>query len=206
MVQIAAPIANQGTTNWEEENGDGDGDWFDELDEGITSTDDNSTSWKSPATPVNEQMRTLMASVTDPASSSGHIYRSRSRKNPGGGVQIDIIIRLFQSTTEIATESFADVSNGWVTRIDTLSGTEADNITNYGDLRTDTEADAVGGGAGRRGVESTHEFECPDAAAGGFVHSQGVMVGQQMFWINREASSHKRYQPWSWIWPMHMLI
>ena len=39
MAQIALPDGNSSTSNWLEVAGDGDGNWFDELDEGVSGTD-----------------------------------------------------------------------------------------------------------------------------------------------------------------------
>lgn len=174
MSQWGLPNANSGTTNWTQGAGDGDADWFDELAEGFgagrgsgAGPDDTTTAWISPQSPVNEQIKTALSSVTDPQSSSGHVVRTRNRKSSASGVQIDIIIYLFEGATQRATASFAAVNEVFTTRVINLSAAEADAITNYGNLIVVTEADAVGGGANRRGNESAHELEVPNAPGGG---------------------------------------
>ena len=187
MAQYALPEANSGTTDWSGFNHDGDGDWYDELDEGFgagrgsgSGPDALSTSWDSGTNPTAKGIRTDLAAVTDPATNTGHIYRTQSQKGGGaGGQQIDITIRLFQGATEKASATFTDIGTVMTIRTDTLSAAEADSITDYSNLEIDTEANKVGGGGPRRGMESAHEFECPDppAGGGGFAHSQGVIVG-----------------------------
>ncbi len=171
--QYTLPNGNDGTTNWTQGAGDSDGDWFDELDEGFgagrgtgSGPDDDSTYWISPTSPANEIIGTTLASVTDPEVSTGHIVRSRNKKDTTGGRQIDILLRLKQSSTSIATATFTDIDTTWTTRSFTLTGGEADSITDYSLLRIETEAIAVGGGQGRNAWESAHEFECPDAGPG----------------------------------------
>lgn len=169
--QYALPDANNGTTNWTQGAGDGDGDWFDELDEGFgagrgsgSGPDGLTTRWESPNNPVNEDIATALSTVTDPLVSTGHLYRTENRKSLVDGRQIDIVIELSESSTTIATQSFVDIGPVFTTRSDTLSAGEADAIGNYANLEIHTSANVVGGGPGREGWESAHEFECPDVA------------------------------------------
>ena len=185
MVQYALPDANASTTNWSQRFGDDDADWYDELDEGFgagrgsgSGPDNNTTSWDGPNNPSQEIIRTALASVTDPASSSGHIFRTRNAKTNSGGRQIDVVIRLLESGTIRASQPFTNIGTTYTNRTDTLTSGEADAITDYTVLEIETEASVVGGGPGRTAAETTHEFECPDApVGGGFAHSQGVIVG-----------------------------
>lgn len=117
-----------------------------------------------------------LSSVTDPSVSTGHILRIRcfqidedSGSHPMGsntsGTATTLAWELLQGTTIIAS---GNINPGVeATSEITLSGTEADSITNYADLRIELNP---GGGAGspanRRGVAiSWVEFEVPDAAA-----------------------------------------
>lgn len=186
MAQYALPDANLGSTNWTQGvgSGDDDGDWFDELDEGFGSgrgsgsgPDDLTTHWEAPDNPIDEVIATSLATVTDPVTSSGHIYRTRTKKDSGGGRQIDFTSNLLELGTVRATHFESAAASVWTTYATTLSGAEADAITNYANLEIETRAQQNGGGAPRSLDESAHEFECPDAGGGGgFAHSQAVIV------------------------------
>ena len=91
MTQYALPISDILVTNWVQGAGDGDGSAFDELDEGFgagrgsgSGPDDATTYWNCSgitATDTDSPLEERVSSVTDPVSSTGHIYRSRSRKS-----------------------------------------------------------------------------------------------------------------------------
>lgn len=117
-----------------------------------------------------------LSSVTDPAVGTGHILRIRcfqidedSGSHPMGsntsGTATTLAWELLQGATIIAS---GNINPGVAATSEiTLSGTEADAITNYADLRIELNP---GGGAGspanRRGVAiSWVELEVPDAAA-----------------------------------------
>lgn len=182
MAQYALPNADIANNGWTQCQGDGDADHFDELSEGFgagrgsgSGPDSATTSWLSANGPANDEIRTALSSVTDPVSSTGHLIRTRNRKanisncsaGDNAGIQLDITIKLYQDTTEKATETFTNVNGTYTTRTHTLTAGEADSITDYSLLRIGTIANKVGGGQNRVGTESAHEFECPDAPAGG---------------------------------------
>lgn len=66
---------------------------------------------------------------TDPGSSSGHIVRYRIK---GTG---DLTVVLMQGASTIATWAHTPAPGSFTTYEQTLSGAEADSITNYADLR-----------------------------------------------------------------------
>ena len=70
--------------------------------------------------------------VTDPQSSTGHIIRVRARKGSIGGVTLTV--RLREGSTTRASFN-ATLTTSFSTSTYTLSGAEADSITNYGNLR-----------------------------------------------------------------------
>lgn len=166
MVQCANPISDVATTNWAEGAGDGDGDAFDELDEGIVcsgSPDDITTYWLT----TDETSNTLtcgLQTVTDPALSTGHVFRVRARKNASAGRQLDLDSFL-QDPDFIAAIDVDGLSATWTTHSLSLSGAEADLIDAYGNLRIFAQIIETGGGSPRVGWCSTMEFECPDAVA-----------------------------------------
>ena len=187
MAQWALPDANLSTTNWIEGVGDGDGDWYEELDEGFgagrgtgSGPDDNTSAWQSPVNPIQELINTAMSTVIDPVSSVGHIYRTRNRKTAAGGRTIDIAIAIRENGVDIASALFTNVDNIYATRTITLTGGEADSITDYSAIEGRTGADVSSWGSSRKGVESAHEFEVPDVPSGGYLernYPRGVNRG-----------------------------
>lgn len=76
-----------------------------------------------------------LGSLTDPGSSNGHIVRYRISATSGG-----IIVRLRQGTTTIATWTHASAPSSLTTYEQTLTGGEADSISDYSALRLQFEA------------------------------------------------------------------
>lgn len=98
---------------------------------------------RSPTNPVNEIYVCRLSDVTDPLLSTGHIIRVRAGTDvASGGNIIDMVVQLRQGYvsegtqgTLIATLTQANISAGsFVTYTYTLTGPEADSITNYNDL------------------------------------------------------------------------
>ena len=113
------------------------------------------------------------ATVTDPAVSTGHIIRARWAKNATDGASHLGVVELRQGYvseasqgTLVATLTGPAIS-GNTLQIDTytLSGAEADSITNYSDLQLRSWAQKSGGGPGRQWQTDFIELEVPDAAA-----------------------------------------
>ena len=76
-----------------------------------------------------------LGSLSDPAVSTGHKVRYRLSANTGG-----ITVRLREGTTTIATWTHNPAPNFPTTYEQTLSGAEADAITNYAALKLQFEA------------------------------------------------------------------
>ena len=96
---------------------------------------------QSAITPTNDVYATKLTSVTDPLVSTGHIVRYRYSKDAAGGAQIDLTVQLRQGYvsevtqgTLIASAAHTNISDTWTAGTFTLSGAEADAITNYADL------------------------------------------------------------------------
>lgn len=101
----------------------------------------------------------LGGTITDPASSTGHIFRVRARSSGSGTMQVELLegstVRATLSTFSLTT-SFAEYSY-------TLTGTEADSITDYTALRI--RVTAVTTGTNKYQYVSWARFEVPDLAA-----------------------------------------
>lgn len=99
--------------------------------------------------PAASGCRVKLESSGDPESSSGHIIRWRVGKNQTGGDAINMTVTLRQggantlgAGTQIATFN-RNAVDSLTTYEETLSGTEADSITDYGDLYLEFYADTV---------------------------------------------------------------
>lgn len=121
-----------------------------------------------------------LSNVTDPVSSSGHIFRYRIAKTnagvaDGGGNAVTVTASLYQGTTLIAADSAQTATGTWTQYSLTLTGTQADSITNYTDLRLRFVTSASGGSPANRrgGAVSWGELEVPDAPT--FSNIDGVV-------------------------------
>ncbi len=98
--------------------------------------------------------------LTDPEVSTGHIIKITAQAT-GSGAPERITFKLFQSTTEIASSgSVAITRDSYNEFTYTLTGTEADNITDYSILRIEMTATVLGSET----LDITCcSFEVPDA-------------------------------------------
>jgi hypothetical protein len=135
--QLARPDGDQSVGSWEDEGG-ATTNLYQSIDEIIASDSDYVRSEQNPAT--NSKYECTLSNVTDPQVSTGHIVRYRYRKN-NANQTINMVIRLKQGVTTIASQTHNGVSTTWTDGSFTLSGAEADNITDYTDLRIEVEAD-----------------------------------------------------------------
>lgn len=136
MPQFGRPIADTTLGNYQDEGG-GTTTIYDGIDESVASDADYI---RSPTNPNTEVYVARLTSLTDPVSSSGHVLRVRAGTDQAaGGNQIDLTAQLRQGYTNegspgtlIATLTQANISQGSFTDYSvTLSGAEADSITDY---------------------------------------------------------------------------
>lgn len=113
---------------------------FQKVDETAASDADFISS---PSAPSNAACVLGLADVTDPAVNTGHKLRVRYRKAAGGSHRMDLVYRLLQGASEIAAWTATDIGTAFTTVEQTLSGTQADAITNYADLRVELSANKV---------------------------------------------------------------
>lgn len=137
--QFARPSADTVRTGWVDE-ADGVTDIYTGIDE-VTAEDAEYI--KSPTPPGTNEFETLLTSVTDPASSTGHIMRWRRRKQPPGGATINLTVRLLQGVTQITSQADNGLPTSFTDTSYTLSAGEADSITDYTDLRLEFVAAQV---------------------------------------------------------------
>jgi hypothetical protein len=165
VAQFAYPSGDVSATNWT-------GTYLD-IDEGATPSDSDFVySQDNPA--LGDLFEVTLDTLTDPSSSTGHILRWRHVLIDGGsvassaGTGCDLYVYLRQSTTTtIASKTLIALDSifSWTQDSFTLTGGEADSITDYTALRYRAEADGGGGSpANRRGAGiSWVQLEIPNA-------------------------------------------
>jgi hypothetical protein len=131
---------------------------FDKIDESTASDADLIVS---ATNPVNDTCEVGLNAATDPVSSVNHVLSYRYKKSANAGRQIDLVVRLMQGSTIIVSFTHTAIGNTIVQADQTLTGGQADSITNYGDLRIRFVANNVGTGTGRAGQVTWAEFRCP---------------------------------------------
>lgn len=112
----------------------------------------------------------LTTSLLDPLTGDSHTIRYRVAEidggvlGNGGGSTASVIVSLRQGATVIATDSSRNGTSSWTTYVLNLSTTEANNITDYTDLRLYFNITGGGGSpTNRRGIGvSWGEFELPE--------------------------------------------
>lgn len=137
MAQFGRPSADTLRDNWEEDDGTTT-DIFDQIDEAVA---DDADYIRTVLTPTSDVYVTKLTNLEDPLSSTGHVVRYRYGKSASGGDRIDITVELRQGYTNegsqgtlIASATHTDVGAFPVAGSITLSGAEADSITDYTSL------------------------------------------------------------------------
>lgn len=140
MPQFARPDADITDGTWLNEAASAT-DMFNSINEDVSSPND-SDYIQSVSAPSSAACAFGLSNITDPVSSSGHIMRWRRGKDVVGGAQIDLTVQLRQGYTGEGAQgtlinSFSDtnIPESFTTTTDTLSGAEADSITDYNDLQ-----------------------------------------------------------------------
>lgn len=135
MPQFARPDADTTLGNFQDQAG-GTTNIFGSIDEASANDADYI---RSPTSPASEVYVCRLSDVTDPVSSSGHTMRMRTSTDLDAQEVLDFTQQLRQGYvnegspgTLIASQSRAGVSSSaWTTSSYTLSGAEADAITDY---------------------------------------------------------------------------
>ena len=124
--QLAAPSADVSAGGWTASTGS---DLYAMLDEAAADDGDYIS------TTAASTCEVALGSLSDPASSTGHVVRYRISATSGG-----ITVRLRQGTTTIASWTHDPAPASLTTYEQTLSGGEADSITDYTALKLQFEA------------------------------------------------------------------
>lgn len=132
MAQFARPSADTVRTGWTDQAA-GTTNIYTTIDESVASDADYI---KTATPPGTNEFETLLTTVTDPLSNTGHVMRWRRRKQPASGSNdVNITVRLLVSTTQITSQADNVIPGTFTDTSYTLSAGEADAITNYADLR-----------------------------------------------------------------------
>lgn len=140
MAQFARPSADTNNVDAYTDQAGGSTNLWDTINEAVASDADYI---RTVTDPTNDVIVFALTSLTDPVSSTGHTIRARAGTDQAsGGNQIDLTVQLRQGYvsevslgTLIATLTQTNVSQGsFTTYTYTLSGAEADAITNYASL------------------------------------------------------------------------
>jgi hypothetical protein len=123
----------------------------------ITGTDD-----------ANGTAEVGLSDVTDPAVGTGHTFRFRARKEASGGHTRGVTVGLYDGATLIGSYAVTDLPATFTAYSYTLSEAEANNITDYSDLRlrfTSTGTTSTPAPNRRYVYLSWAELEVPDAGS-----------------------------------------
>jgi len=124
--QFARPTSDASAGTWTASTGS---DLYAMIDETVASDTDYISTVNASTCEV------ALSTLSDPASSSGHIVRYRLSAEAGG-----VTVRLRQGTTTIASWTHSPAPASLTTYAQTLSGGEADSITDYTALKLQFEA------------------------------------------------------------------
>lgn len=143
MTQTAAPASDVTDGSWTTDTGGTI--LFDAINESVASDTDYI---QSPALTAGNSdfCEIALASITDPAISTGHVISYRYRAQ--GTEPMNLVVSLRQgAATEIAAWTHTSVGGTYTTATQTLSAGQANAITDYADLRLRFNAicPAVGG-------------------------------------------------------------
>ena len=143
--QVAVPTTDSVDGSWTDQAGGTS--LFAAIDETVPSDSDYI---RSPIGPANSGCRVKLATLADPTSSDDHRIHWRTGKDFVGGPQINMTVKLYQgggdslgAGTLIATFARNNVGQALTTFVESLSGAEADAITNYADLYLEFFANQV---------------------------------------------------------------
>ena len=122
-----------------------------------------------------------LSSVTDPENAANHtvFYRASVAAGMMGGTP-DLTVALFQGASQIATKTDSGVTTSFSDDNLNLSTSEANAITDYGDLRIKFTRAAGGGAGGETATVSWCFFSCDAAASSSAIAPISMNTYRQM--------------------------
>src|SRR5215217_4169998 len=130
-VQVGAPISDVTDGSWLNELGSNTN-LYASLDEAAANDTDYIIS-SALGSGASDTCEVGLTALADPSSSSSHNVSYRYRAQ--GGITMNLTVRLMQGASIIASWTHTSVSTSYAVATQTLSGGEADAITDYTDLR-----------------------------------------------------------------------
>ncbi len=175
MVQIARPDSDISAGLWEPQGSSAESTLWESLDE---VTPDDGVTYIEALNGENTTCEIGLSNLTDPVGNVGHIVRFKMQ-GTGSGQGERLNVALFDGATQIAILINQTSRAAWAEKTFTLTTTEADNITDYTDLRLKFITTNLG--ATEDMWCTWAEFEVPDVAGGTIVplaaHHMKQMAG-----------------------------
>jgi len=130
QIQVARPTSTISAGAWTDQLG-GTTDMHSPL------ADESDSTWiQSEFAPSSSFVEVALGTLSDPGVNTGHAFAYRYDKTPAISEQMDLTVQLRQgASTVIATATHTNISGSIVDGELTLSGAEADAITDWNDLR-----------------------------------------------------------------------
>ena len=152
MARIIRPDSDVALGNWSNPS-------WSTIDE-VTADDGDYA--ESGGNPANDILIVGLGDVTDPNQDSDHTLRYRYQNTTTEG--IDLVVKLKQGASTIATFTHTSISDSWTTTSSALTQAQASNISDYTDLRISFDANLTGlpGIPGPKCRVSWAELEVPD--------------------------------------------
>ena len=118
-----------------------------------------------------------LSSVTDPENAANHtvFYRAKMGEGMMGGGPT-LTVALFQGGSQIATKTDSGLTTSFSDDNLNLSTSEANNITDYGDLRIKFTRGAGSGAGGETATVSWCFFSCDDVSAAEAATSEAFLL------------------------------
>lgn len=137
--QVVYPVSDTSAGAWTTDSG-GTTNLYASVDETPASDTDYIQSELNPSTSI---VSLRLGTFDEPAVLTGHKLDYRYDKTPADGAQINLVVRIKQSSTTIASQTHTNIANGFVDGTLTLSEVEAGNITYPATLDVEFEATQV---------------------------------------------------------------
>ncbi len=160
MVQIARPDSDISAGLWEPQGSTAETTLWESLDE-VTAND--GTDYIEALNGEDTTCEIGLSNLTDPVGNVNHVCRFKMQGTGSGGPE-RLNVQLFDGATLIAQSGVQTSRAAWAEKTFALSTTEADNITDYTDLRFKFISSNLGGTEDMWCTWA--EFEVPDAAGG----------------------------------------
>lgn len=137
MPQFGLPSSDKTIGNYQD-NAGGTTNIYQAIDEGSNNANDTDYI-RSPQSPANQVYVTKLSNMVNPSNNANHVMRWRAGKDVGSGsesLNLDTELRLnYNNESSLGTLIYGNnltaITDAWTTYTHTLTGGEADAITDY---------------------------------------------------------------------------